>query len=324
MALTTEPRNDLHLTSTGVGHNYQESMKFPPDGFKRKFLNVLPPPLQREETLDQHSTTTGKAHNYKPCHTVLSNAIHKKAAGHWKVGYVEDLIKKLQVKPWRQPLTMGNQSSEMQGQYTGKPGVSMSRHFCSDLQPPTYRHHNTEGNLKKLVPSTQNPEMLGDKYLVSDRGVLTYHGDMYLTTTQKDHRAFTKVEQSKYPKKNFGTYWECEDYPKAWGHGSKTNPLPPNSVPKEKGPMRDQIWFKTGTVVPRLPKSMKLLPNKGMCSEVMANYVTPDEEKRAELFTSTVPTPWTLSGPGPDDIFSVPKMYRTEYQYYGSNKHITV
>lgn len=34
MALTTEPRNDLHLTSTGVGHNYQESMKFPPDGFK--------------------------------------------------------------------------------------------------------------------------------------------------------------------------------------------------------------------------------------------------------------------------------------------------
>lgn len=45
---------------------------------------------------------------------------------------------------------------------------------------------------QKLVPSTQNPEMLGDKYLVSDRGVLTYHGDMYLTTTQKDHRAFTK------------------------------------------------------------------------------------------------------------------------------------
>lgn len=46
---------------------------------------------------------------------------------------------------------MGNQSSEMQGQYTGKPGVSMSRHFCSDLQPPTYRHHNTEGNLKVKI-----------------------------------------------------------------------------------------------------------------------------------------------------------------------------
>lgn len=77
---------------------------------QRKFLNVLPPPLQREETLDQHSTTTGKAHNYKPCHTVLSNAIHKKAAGHWKVGYVEDLIKKvseLQYVDWENIRSVG-------------------------------------------------------------------------------------------------------------------------------------------------------------------------------------------------------------------------
>lgn len=69
------------------------------------------------------------------------------------------------------------------------------------------------------------------------------------------------MEQGKYPKKDYATFWECEPYPKAWGHGSKTNPLPPDSVPKEKGPMRDPIWFKTGTVVPRIPKSMELVPN---------------------------------------------------------------
>lgn len=71
-----------------------------------------------------------------------------------------------------------------------------------------------------------------------------------------------RVELSKYPNKEFATYWECEQYPKAWGHGSKTNPLPPDSVPKEKGPMRDQIWFKSGTVVPRVPKTMEVVPNR--------------------------------------------------------------
>ena len=45
---------------------------------------------------------------------------------------------------------------------------------------------------QSLVQSTQNAELAGNKYLVPERGILSYHGDMYLTTTQKDHRAFTK------------------------------------------------------------------------------------------------------------------------------------
>ncbi|XP_065070735.1 stabilizer of axonemal microtubules 3-like [Rhopilema esculentum] len=320
----TESRNDLHLTSTGVAHGYNDNLPFPPSGFQRTVLNVLPPPLAQRETLDQFSTTTGTAHNYKPSNTSLSNTIHKKAPGHWNVGYVEDLIKKLQVKPWRQPLTMGNQSSEMKAEYTGIPGVSMSRHFCNDIQPPTYRHHHTGGPLKKIVPSTQNKELMGQKYLVPERGVFSYHGDMYLTTTQKNHRAFTKVELGKYPQKEYATYWECESYPKAWGHGSKTNPLPPNTVKKEKGPMRDEIWFKTPTVVSRIPKSLEVVPNKGLCSEVMANFTSPNENKREELFHCPVPSPWTLSGPGPEEIFSVPHMYKTEYGNYGSRKPISV
>lgn len=323
MALLDE-RNDLHLTSTGVGHSYNENLPFPPPGFQRKALDPLPPQLTKEDSCDYFSTTTGTFHNYKQNNTVVSNAIHKKAAGHWKVGYVEDVIKKLQVKPWRRPLTMGKQSSEMKSEYTARPGVSMSRHFTSDLQPPRFRHHNNEGPLKSLVPSTKNEELKGEKYFIPERGVLSYHSDIYLTTTQKDHRAFTKVELGKYPKKEYATFWECEDYPKAWGHGSKTNPLPPNLVPKEKGPMRDSMWFKTATVIPRIPKSMDLVPNSGMCSEVMANYTVPDEQKRQELFTCTVPSPWNLSAPGPEEIFSIPKMYKTEYGNYGSRKHLTV
>lgn len=69
-------------------------------------------------------------------------------------------------------------------------------------------------------------------------------------------------ELGRYPAKDYATYWECEEYTKAWGHGSKENPLPLNSVPREKGPMRDRIWFREPTTIPRLPKSLEPVPNK--------------------------------------------------------------
>lgn len=69
-------------------------------------------------------------------------------------------------------------------------------------------------------------------------------------------------ELGRYPAKDYATYWECKEYPKAWGHGSKENPLPPNSVPREKGPLRDRIWFREPTTIPRLPKSLEPVLNK--------------------------------------------------------------
>ena len=37
--LTTESRNDLHLTSTGVGHAVRETVQFPPPDFKVSYLD---------------------------------------------------------------------------------------------------------------------------------------------------------------------------------------------------------------------------------------------------------------------------------------------
>ena len=37
--LTTESRNDLHLTSTGVGHAVRETVQFPPPDFKVNYLD---------------------------------------------------------------------------------------------------------------------------------------------------------------------------------------------------------------------------------------------------------------------------------------------
>lgn len=68
-------------------------------------------------------------------------------------------------------------------------------------------------------------------------------------------------ELEKYPKKQYATYWECEGYPKSWGHGSKDNPLPVDSVPKEKGPMRDTMVFRAPTTIPRIPKRLEPVPH---------------------------------------------------------------
>lgn len=70
-----------------------------------------------------------------------------------------------------------------------------------------------------------------------------------------------------YPKKDATTYWECEEYPKAWGHGSKLNPLPKDSIPREPFPMRDATWFSSRTKIPRMPKAMVPVPHKGMFAD---------------------------------------------------------
>ena len=40
-----------------------------------------------------------------------------------------------------------------------------------------------------------------------------------LLLSPRNHRTFSRGELGRYPKKDVATYWQCEDYPKAWGHG---------------------------------------------------------------------------------------------------------
>ena len=89
------------------------------------------------------------------------------------------------------------------------------------------------------------------------------------------------------------------------------------------------------------------------------SYTMPPERKRWELFSLNVPKPWhapleskdvlytkpketnfsfkkniwlilkticlfTGPGPGKGETFQVPRMYHTEYQFYGSEKPVTI
>ena len=69
------------------------------------------------------------------------------------------------------------------------------------------------------------------------------------------HRSFSSSELRRYPLKDAATYWQCEDYPKAWGHGTREKPLPRQLNRSDPGPMRDRTVFRSSTFIPRLPKS---------------------------------------------------------------------
>ena len=55
----------------------------------------------------------------------------------------------LNEKPWRRPLTMGHQQSEMTAQYTGEPeAISRVVPHSGNPQPPTLADHFVDGPTK--------------------------------------------------------------------------------------------------------------------------------------------------------------------------------
>jgi hypothetical protein len=68
-------------------------------------------------------------------------------------------------------------------------------------------------------------------------------------------------------KKDPLTYWDAEEYPKAWGFGNKQNPLPIDSVEREQLPMRDAIWFSTPTKIRQVHQPNRYIPHSGLTTE---------------------------------------------------------
>ena len=111
----------------------------------------------------------------------------------------------------------------------------------------------------------------------ADQAVMT-HINPYMTTTKKDHRPFTTTEQGRaYAKKNALTFWEFENYPKVWGHGSRDGAnIPPRRQLNKNDSMRDltmgglEIKSET-TKIPARPSAIHV-PNKGLNLINLKNY----------------------------------------------------
>merc|ERR1712038_7321 len=321
-------RKDIHLTSTGVGHHYRPGYYFPSSNFKTVTGEPLPPTLALQDEIprDEHfKTTTGIVHDNKHSGGPYGNqdVRYKKAPGHWKVNYVKDLHEKLGAGGHRRPLTMGNQTSETHDEFRAQPGITTQGDFAPNPQGFLLHNHHTDGPSKQIYPTTKNEKLKGRPFFVRDKGVHNLN-DMYLTTNNKEHRAYKPKELAGYAKKDVPTYWECEEYPKAWGHGLTHNPLPKDSVPRERPPMRDQTWFRTETKIRRLPNRLVPVPHTGLKSLQNESYQQPSDVKMREIYYCPVDVPYTLPAPGSKSAYAAPSMYKSEYQSYGCAKPITV
>ncbi|XP_069461947.1 stabilizer of axonemal microtubules 3 [Ambystoma mexicanum] len=326
-------RQDWHLTSTGVGLDFSEHQAFPPPHVRSTLSNPLPVCLQTrdevsafDELVNAYETTTGSTHNKKYCGGVLSHPSHPIAPPHYKVHYNKDLWEKLKLRAWRTPLSMGYQDSEMKAQFTGQPCLPTNTNFHAGPQPFSLADHHGTGPSQALVATTENKAVAGIPYYIRDQGVLN-QTDIYATTTKRDFRTYTRKELEGYPKKDILTYWESEDYPKAWGHGLKQNPLSKESNPslRRPGPMRDAIQFPIGTKLPRIPPRAPAVPHRGLCTLAQETYQPPLDVKQSRDRFCALETPWSLPHQGPlPAIMAVPKMYETEYETYGSARPITV
>ncbi|KAM4651345.1 stabilizer of axonemal microtubules 3 isoform 2-T2 [Discoglossus pictus] len=279
-----------------------------------------------DELTNTYETTTGSAHNRKYPGGVLTQPSHPIPPPHWKVHYNKDLWDKLKLRAWRSPLITGAQSSEMKAEFLGRPAQPTLSTFHAGPQPFTLENHHHKGPSQSIVATTENKMISGEPFYIKDKGIFSLN-DIYASTTARDFRAFTEKELEGYAKKDILTYWQAEDYPKAWGHGLKENPIPKEAHPllRRPPPMRDLMQFPIATKLPRIPPRAAPVPNRGLKTLAQESYQVPLDAKRSRDVHCPLECPWTMPRQGPlPEIMSVPKMYETEYETYGSERPITI
>uniref|UniRef100_H3BET3 Stabilizer of axonemal microtubules 3 n=2 Tax=Latimeria chalumnae TaxID=7897 RepID=H3BET3_LATCH len=291
--------------------------------------DALPPELWEidqvspyDEVINRFHTTTGSYHNRKYPGELPSRPFYRRGPPLWTIHSIKEFSDKLKERQWRRPLTMGHQKSESHDKFDGRHHVFTGTNFRSGPQPFVLANHHINGPSKLLVPSTENTKLAGKLYYVRDRDVLNLN-NIYLSTTNKDFRAFRKEELEGYPKKDIVTYWQAEDYPKAWGHGLQENPLPKEAqrIIRDPTPMRNQRWFPSATKIPRLPHRAAPVPYTGMRTLKQESYQWPADVKQTQERFCPLEAPWVIPREGPvPEIMAVPKMYETDYQNYGNHR----
>ncbi|XP_059809969.1 stabilizer of axonemal microtubules 3-like isoform X1 [Hypanus sabinus] len=326
-------RQDLRWTSSGVGLHHCLGRDFPPSDLRSFLKEPLPLKLKEldtnhscDEVFNYYETTTGLTHNLKTIDGILGHPRHVKVPSHWNVHYMKDLTEKLSRRDWRSPLSMANQTSEMKDKHTGRLPLSMDTAFRAGPQPFSLENHLSNGPSKSIVASTENPALAGKQYYVRDKDVLRLT-DIYLSTTNKDFRAFKKEELEGYPQKDVATLWQTEDYPKAWGHGLKENPLPKEAqhIIRDPGPMIDPAVFTSQTRIPRQPKRLPPVPNRGFKTLSQESYQPPNDVKRTQDVSCPLRAPWVVTQEASaPEILSVPRMYKTENMAYGTRHPVVI
>uniref|UniRef100_A0A8D1P706 Lutropin subunit beta n=1 Tax=Sus scrofa TaxID=9823 RepID=A0A8D1P706_PIG len=306
-----------HLTSSGIAHHFIPPVPFPPPTVQSTVTEPLPPAAKQDlhiwafdEVISRWETTSGSAYTPKTLGGPYAQPKAPEPADPTRAVGIKDLGEKLRHHGWRLPRITKHQCSEARAQYTGWPGLDGPTTFHIGPQPPELADHHRGGPSQALIPWTKNPELSGRPFAVSDQGILDCH-QLYMTTSARDFRTYSKKELSGYPRKDSLTYWSLKETPQAWGHGPKQPSYPYSSWPP--GPPK--------TRVPRARPVMPVVPHRGAQSLAQESYGPPLHPLRRLDRFCPLELPW--GGPHwkpVSGIYSVPQAYGTENSNYGSLK----
>lgn len=307
--VNSKPRQDWHLTSSGVGHQYRPGIDFY-DSKDQTIHEPLPLSLVKPNQVIpsmMYTTTTGSIHDKKFIQRQLTHPVFEKGPNLRQCHYVKDLMEKLGPGSWRQPLSMGYQKTETQDEFDAKEGIK--DHYLFDDISIKGQFLPNDGlqasSTKHGTASTINPKLKSRIVDLSDMGIFDVN-EPYLTTNQVYHRRFKPRE--KELSKNAAVNKELFHSP----------------VAKTLQPMRDTTRFKFRTVIPRLPKTIKHVPHKGQLTEYQEIYQRPSDVKYTQDVYCPEDTPWTLPKPSAESITTVPRFYTTEYQTIGKKESVPI
>ncbi|XP_059584178.1 stabilizer of axonemal microtubules 3 isoform X2 [Alligator mississippiensis] len=189
-------RQDWHLTSSGVGLEYQPPLPFLPPAAQSTLHQPLPlasEQLWKEGDTKHLATTTVLCHKVKTHGGVLSQPHHPIPPPHWQVHFNKDLQDKLHLHTWQFPLAAAYLVSEMQECFPGWPSLAPNGARLPGAQVPCLVDHHCDGPSKQVVPTTQNPALAGRLFYLQEEGAL-HQLEPYASVPARDFRPFSQKE----------------------------------------------------------------------------------------------------------------------------------
>ncbi|TGZ70383.1 hypothetical protein CRM22_003234 [Opisthorchis felineus] len=98
------------------------------------------------------------------------------------------------------------------------------------------------------------------------------------------------------------------------------SPIPKESVPRERLPLRDRVLFKEATDHTRVRPVTFHVPHTGLKTIYQDDFDQPSSVLRTEDRLCPVETPFVLPDPDLKSTFATPMMYETEYSTIGQCK----
>ncbi|THD28266.1 putative Core 1 udp-galactose:n-acetylgalactosamine-alpha-r beta 1 3-galactosyltransferase [Fasciola hepatica] len=310
--------DDIFRTSHGVGHHWRPGYFFPDSETFSKLSSKYTCSYGKGDIIkpgDHFETTTGREFQPKILPEALRVERNPPPPKHWETNYFDDFRTRFLSGGCRRPLSPSHQISETHEEFQEKP-EHKEIWDPINIQRFVLENHHNDGPSKNIIASNSNKDLAGRIQYPKDHEVLRFL-DPYMTTTMKDYRQWSPEELKDYPKKDIATYQELEGYPKAWGFGLKTNPIPEASVPREKPPMRDVMIFKEAAEHRRVLPVTYHVPHTGLKTIYQADYEQPSSLLSREDQLCPVETPFVLPDPDMRSTYATPMMYQTEYSAIG-------